>query len=264
MTQQERKAIEAYAKEIMKSGCVSNERDFVDGMLKGAKFALSELRKPREENKTRIKELKPDRQQLVDALNTFKVSGEDAGCWADAIIDSFEQSEPCDPSDPIGRTDEELVKKIELCMEYESVSLKNYDNYPYLCGMSFRKVATEIAKLLPSIPTYYPYDSKMFQELFNYMSENYHVSLLESEMDEIMRICLKVVGGKVAPENQKNDVNVELLEALKDMLIGLTDIDYPDDCDDYTIFNTGYTKEMIENAKLAISNYEKQINNGKK
>jgi len=46
--QQEQEAIEAYAKEIMKSGCVSNERDFLDGMLKGAKFALSELRKPSE------------------------------------------------------------------------------------------------------------------------------------------------------------------------------------------------------------------------
>ena len=133
MTQQERKAIEAYAKEIMKSGCVSNERDFVDGMLKGAKFALSELRKPREENKTRIKELKPDRQQLVDALNTFKVSGEDAGCWADAIIDSFEQSEPCDPSDPIGRTDEELVKimdDVEAMNPYKMIGKREtYSRY---------------------------------------------------------------------------------------------------------------------------------------
>jgi len=49
MTQQERKAIEAYAKEIMKSGCVSNERDFVDGMLKGAKFALYKFRELSEE-----------------------------------------------------------------------------------------------------------------------------------------------------------------------------------------------------------------------
>ena len=282
MTQQEQEAIEAYAKEIMKSGCVSNERDFVDGMLKGAKFALSELRKPSEENRARIQELlwafscdasanpKEITEEIIRAAqmcepepsNICPECGYPRTTQGNGIV---ERICTCgEPSEPIGRTDEELVKKIELCMEYESVSLKNYDNYPYLCGMSFRKVATEIAKLLPSIPTYYPYDSKMFQELFNYMSENYHVSLLESEMDEIMRICLKVVGGKVAPENQKNDVNVELLEALKDMLIGLTDIDYPDDCDDYTIFNTGYTKEMIENAKLAISNYEKQINNGKK
>jgi arginyl-tRNA synthetase len=48
INEQEQEAIEAYAKEIMKSGCVSNERDFLDGILKGAEFALSELHKPSE------------------------------------------------------------------------------------------------------------------------------------------------------------------------------------------------------------------------
>ena len=196
MTQQEQEAIEAYAKEIMKSGCVSNERDFLDGMLKGAEFALSVFRKTVE-------------------------------------------------SEPIGRTNEELIQRITALIWEEAYSTEKgeqcavYDN-------DFDYIAKNIAKLLPSIPTYYPYDIEMFQELFSYMYDNHHVTLLDSEMDEIMRICLKIIGGKVVAENQENDMNVELLKTAKDAL--------------KTFYRVGCTDEaeIVQELKEAIANIEKQ------
>ena len=157
MTQQEqeRQAIEEAAESFCKKRRLDSTGYPPKAWFKaGVDFALSELRKPREENKTRIKELKPDRQQLVDALNTFKVSGEDAGCWADAIIDSFEQSEPCDPSDPIGRTDEELVKimdDVEAMNPYKMVGKREtYSRYNEGWCDAVDVIRSKTAAIIPS------------------------------------------------------------------------------------------------------------------
>ena len=144
---------------------------------------------------------------------------------------------------------------------------------------SFRKVATEISALLPSPKTYYPYDAEMFQELFDYMSENHNVTLLESEMDEIMRICLKVAGGKVVASSRgqendtnedkdyqkskanilikagyiagKNDVNVELLEALKSA------VKFIQCCP--ALSNEDRSPKGLERWGELVTNYEKQM-----
>ena len=294
MTQQEQEAIEAYAKEIMKSGCVSNERDFVDGMLKGAKFALSELRKPSE-----------SRPQIVDFFDKdCTISDVQAELSKShklynytQALDSYIDQLEFKSSKNIGRTDEELIHSIASLIKADLMSsyAPNFyeegtsDGLPLVdllsstdsidSGMENISLLVdgmdcieEIAKLLPSIPTYYPYDIEMFQELFSYMYDNHHVTLLKSEMDEIMRICLKVVGGKVAPENQendvnedkdyqkskanilikagyiagKNDVNVELLEALKKIKT-MCDGDRTSENSIWYICNR------------AITNYEKQM-----
>ena len=110
---------------------------------------------------------------------------------------------PNEPSEYIGQS-ERLSLIIDKYFPAEGVGTER--------EKARMELFNEIAKLLPSTPTYYPYDAEMFQELFEYMYDNHHVTLLESEMDEIMNICLRVIGGK------ENDVNKELLKACKDSL----------------------------------------------
>lgn len=136
-----------------------------------------------------------------------------------------------------GRTGEDLVQKIsKLLLDYTK------EHYESTVMLDCNYLAAEIIKLTPNIPTYYPYDTEMFQELFNYMAGEHNVTLLESEMDDIMRICLKIVGGKFAPsskcqENHSVDVsNMVSKEVMFDFVRWLREADR---------FNGGQSLKMV-------------------
>ena len=94
---------------------------------------LSELRKPSEENRARIMEL----------LWVFSCdSTTDPKEITEEIIRAAQNCEP-EPSEPIGRTDEDLVNKIT------DILLKNHHGAGFTIP-DFKATGFEIAKLLPS------------------------------------------------------------------------------------------------------------------
>ena len=222
MTQQERQVIEEAA--IDYADRIFEERlgniGAKNGFKAGADFALSELRKPSEEPK-KIEGIPEPLIPLWEKIISLDSESINVGTknWIIAsLIDGYNVGVA--ESEPIGQTDEDLIQKITEILKKQSADIPT----PYgkeakvLFDSYFKSAATEIAKLLPQIPTYYPYDTEMFQELFNYMANEHDVNLLESEMDQIMNICLKVVGERVEPYSPSGENGVNVKSALSELV----------------------------------------------
>jgi len=219
ITEQERKAIEAYAREIMKSGCVSNERDFLDGLFKGVNFALSELRKPSEpwppkqEGSTYAAISTTDKSLGKPSENTDKLviveafadNGEHSHWY---LIDSKTGATIWEEPETIGRTDEELEKEIKQILLGESIIQKvefkgDFFKMNIVREWDFEKVSTEIVKLLPSSRS----QENVNKELLD--AAKYFRAAWNCEWSKLTAKCDDVNKHNLSIENAEKQINHE-------------------------------------------------------
>ena len=139
ITEKERKAIKEASKKCQLSAEIY---DFPSAFRKGAEFALSELRKPSESEPINQSELGDDLCKYCNRDENKKgVYGVDgcycAGCEGSDCDSAYENYLDHFDSEPIGRTDEELVQKIEEIIRSCWTS-----------EMGFNRTAKEIAKFI--------------------------------------------------------------------------------------------------------------------
>ena len=141
VTEQERNAIESYANnhagisddKFANSAKKYDAYDLCDAVQKGAEFALSELRKPSE-------------SEPIDFTPKLREYFENTPC--EDILKAWDSIKRFDV-ELTGRTDEELVQKIESVM-YSHAAPLPASGLQIIYIDSVNKIATEIAKLLPS------------------------------------------------------------------------------------------------------------------